>query len=119
MAIVRIFYSYSNVQVVLSSPQPKVRHWHFLYVVFLLFSFTLKKKIRSPITLTEKLSTEKRHFNTGAYDWLMTEAPTRMFGLIIFFITESEVKKIQIVPHVGWTLWTCLKKTGVAEHLTW
>ena len=31
--------------------------------------------------LTEKLNIEKRYFNTGAYDRLMTEAPTRMFAL--------------------------------------
>ena len=31
-----------------------------------------KNQIRSPITLTEKLNIEKRHFNTGAYDRLMT-----------------------------------------------
>ena len=59
-----------------------------------------KNQTRSQITLTEKLNIEKRHFNTGAYDRLMTEAPTRMLGLIIF-ILRSKVEKIQTVSRVG------------------
>ena len=47
-----------------------------------------RKKIQTllPINLTEKLNIEKRHFNTDAYDRLMAEVPTRMFGLITFIL---------------------------------
>ena len=61
---------------------------------------------------------EKRHFNTGAYDRLMTEAPIRMFGLI--FMLRTEVEKLQTGSHVRQTLWNVSKKKNsrVAEHMT-
>ena len=53
----------------------------FFLCCFLIIQFHVKKK-SNPITeyFAEKLNIEKQHFNTGAYDRLMTEAPTRMFG---------------------------------------
>ena len=61
---------------------------------------------------------EKRHCNT-VFDRLMTEAPTRMFGLIIF-ILRTELEKLKTVSRVRQTLWNVSKKknSGVAEHLT-
>ena len=56
-----------------------------------------KNQSWSRISLTEKLNIEKRYFNTGAYDWLMTKAPTRMFGLIIFML-RTKLEKLQTVP---------------------
>ena len=47
------------------------------------------------MTLTEKFIIEKRHFNTGDYDRLMTKVPSLMFGLIIFML-ESKVEKITV-----------------------
>ena len=50
----------------------------------------------------------------------MTEAPTRMFELIIFML-RTELEKLQIVSRVCQTLWNMSKKKNsrVAEHLTW
>ena len=48
-----------------------------------------KNQTRSPITLTEISNIEKRNFNTGAYDRLMTEAPVRMFGYQFLYLDQS------------------------------
>ena len=55
----------------------------------------------------DKLNIEKQHFNTSAYNWLMTEAPIRMFGLIIF-ILRRKLEKLQTASRVRWTLWNVL-----------
>ena len=60
-----------------------------------------KKEIQSSITLTEKLNSQKLHFKTGSYARLMTEAPTIMFGFIIFILRSNVLEKIQTVSHVG------------------
>ena len=80
-----------------SKPKCDTEIFYMLY-----FNYLVSRSIRSPITLTEKLNLEKPHFNTSADDddRLMTEAPTRMFGLIMF-ILGSKIDKIQTVTLVG------------------
>ena len=46
----------------------------------------------------------KSKYNTGAYDRPMTEAPTRMFGLIIFILRSKVENSKQfpvLVKHYG------------------
>ena len=65
-----------------------------LYVVFELLSFTLKKI--NPIT---EYFDRKRHFTTDAYDRLMTEAQTQIFGLIIY-ILRTKLEELHTVFRV-------------------
>ena len=70
----------------------------------LIFYFYVKKsQTSSPITSAAKLYIEKWHFNTGAYDQLMTKTLIRVLVLIIF-ILRLKVKKIQTVSRVDKTM---------------
>ena len=48
-------------------------------IIIIQFHVKKKNQTRSPIALTEKLNIEKRNFNTGPHDQLMTEASTCIF----------------------------------------
>ena len=65
-----------------------------------IIQFHVKKK-SNPNTeyFAGNLNIEKRHFNTGAYDRPMTEAPTRIFELIIFML-RTKLEKLQTVSRV-------------------
>ena len=57
-----------------------------------------KNQTRSPITLTEISNIEKRNFNTGAYDRLMTEAPVRMFACYQFLYLDQSWRNYKQFP---------------------
>ena len=87
----RVFWRY---------PDPECGTGIFYMLYILIIQLHVKKnQTRSPITLTEKLNIEKRHFNTGPYDRLMTEAPSRVFGLIIF-ILGTKLEKLKTVSRL-------------------